>query len=426
MTVEIVAILIVSMLAGCDRTSSTTPPPRPTGVTQTPAHKQPGEPIIRVRVVPETDTLTISAPTRVQMHSVGRPDTRQLLATPVTLKRVGDSWQISAAGARLPAARDVLTIEPLGPAPLAIGSKSYPGSVQLVPVPNDANTALYDRFDVINHVNLEAYLPGVLDKELYDHWKPATYLAQAIAARTYALDRIIADGPGRHYDVESTQASQAYGGKTAHALAQRAVADSAGLVLTWNGKVFTTYYSSTCGGMGQNPTDAFGKPSVPPLNPATAHDWCSHSKHYTWGPIKHDRKQVSRRLAAWGSAVRSPIAALGEIYTIRISHVNPLNRPVRYEITDDKGKTYSLRGESLRLALNWSSPGIDVPAPPGRVKSSFIDLKVDGDTVVVVGRGYGHGVGLCQYGAEGMARAGYTPEQILAHSYPGAKIERAY
>jgi stage II sporulation protein D len=428
---SIVILLLAALLLiapGCDRSTSTTPPPSPAGssAATAPPLKKMGEPIIRVRLVEGSQTITITAPSRVQLQAVGKPESRQLLSTPVTIRRVSDSWQIAAPDVRTPMPRDVLRLEPLGPVNIAIANRPYPGSIQLVPIPADANPALYDRFDIINHVNLEAYLPGVLDKELYDHWKPAAYLAQAIAARTYAIDRIMEDGPGRHFDVESTQASQAYAGKTAHDLALRAAADTAGLVVTFNGKVFTTYYSSTCGGMGQNPTDAFGKPSITPLNPIEAHTWCSHSKHYTWGPITHDRKQLSRRIAAWGNAVRSPIAALGEIYTIRASHVNALNRPVRFEITDDKGRTYALRGENLRLAVNYASTAQRIEAPPTRLPSSFTEPRIEGDKVIFIGRGYGHGVGLCQYGAEGMARAGQTPEQIIAHSYPGSKIERAY
>lgn len=388
-----------------------------------------GEPVIRVRVIGATDAITITSPTKVQVQSVTRPESRHLLSTPLTIRRIGDAWQVPGATPP-PFVRDELQIKAVGPDPLRVNGTAYPGTIHLVAVPNEDKPSMFDRMDVVNHVNLEAYLPGVLDRELYDHWHASAFVAQAIAARSFAIDRIINDGPGRHFDVEATEASQAYSGKTAQANALRAVADSTGLVLTWKGDILPAYYSSSCGGIGQSPQDAFGAQpglNVPaPLQPGRPHDWCSHSKQYQWGPITRDRKDLSRRLAAWGRAYRSPLANLGQVTAIRTAESNSLGRPVRYLISDDKGRVYSLRAESLRHACNYANAEAKLDPPKQKLYSSFLNATVDGDSVIFRGRGYGHGVGLCQYGAEGMARAGYDPVQILEASYPGAKIERAY
>jgi len=414
----VAALCMCVVLSACEK-------PTPPSITT--ERKMPGEPNIRVRIERESHELTLTAPTKLQIYSVDDPTQKQLFSTPIMLRLSAGQW-LTASPTPLPRG-SILAIDPLGPSPLAIDDTRYPGTLRLVPETRDPRNTqpAHDRFDVINHVRLEAYLPGVLDRELYDHWQPSTFLAQAIAARSYAISRMIDFGPGRHYDVENTQASQAYSGIASHPVCIRAVADTMGLVLTHDRQVIPAYYSSTCGGLGQSDADAFGsRAALPPFIPAAAHSWCQNSRYYRWGPIQRNRTTLSKRMAAWGRTRGLDIAKLQQIVYIRISETNPVGRPVEYEITDSRTNRYRLRGESFRHACNFSSKKLKLDPPDDRLLSSYVKVERDGDTFSFTGHGFGHGVGLCQYGAEGMARSGHTPQQILATYYPGAQVERAY
>jgi stage II sporulation protein D len=417
-----VVVFILSGLHGCEA-------PTPPKVSQ---KKLPGEPAIRVRIGRGVDQIRIIAPTRIQVSVLNSIQKPQILATGITLKNSNGQWLLAQGQwtATPPPANSTLVIEPLGPSSLNINSSTgraaYPGKFHLTPSNSNPNG-----FDIINHVRLEAYLPGVLDRELYDHWRPAAFLAQAIVARTYAIDRMVTHGPGRHYDVESTQASQAYQGHSDNSLAVRSVADTMGLVLTHKDKIITAYYSSTCGGAGLSPLQAFGSThdNSPALQPTTRKPWCSTSKHFDWGPITRDAGTLSRRFAAWGKANNIAIKDIGKITGVKVSQTNAQGRPFKILITDNLKQNFELMTNSFRNACNYNPKTQTIPALGSgeTLKSGFFKVAFANDQVrITEGHGFGHGVGLCQYGAEGMARAGRQPEDILATYYPGAKIERAY
>jgi SpoIID/LytB domain protein len=101
-----------------------------------------------------------------------------------------------------------------------------------------------------------------------------------------------------------------------------------------------------------------------------------------------------------------------------------VGRPARFAITDHHERTFTLPAESFRNACNYSRP---IPLEPGqRLKSSLVHITLRGDQVVFTGQGFGHGVGLSQWGAQAMAADGRDVIEILATFYPGASIERAY
>lgn len=427
--------------AACDSSTATTAP-HPLQSRKT---APPGEPVIRVRIERNAETVRFDSPARIQIYPEGHPELKALHATPLTLELVAAQWRGAWGDSPAPR-RTTLVIQPLGPSPLIVNGTAYPGGIRLVPVepaPTIATTttptstgdapraAPADPFDIVNHVTIEEYLPGVLDRELYDHWKPAAFLAQAIAARSYAIDRIITHGPGNYYDVENTQASQAYGGAGAHALAVRAVKDTEGMVLTWNDQIITAYYSSTCGGTPQSPETAFNRPeqNIPPLMPHHRSTCCEGTRYYSWGPITRDRATLSSRVVSWGQYHGKPIKHMGVITSIQPAVKNELGRTVAYRVTDHLRKSYTLTAEDLRHAANFNSDALKVAAPPrdDRLLSSNFDVAVtDKQIVFTNGHGFGHGVGLCQYGAEQLAEKGYDPMRILAEYYPGAKVERAY
>lgn len=378
-----------------------------------------GEPIIRVRILRDAADVLIDSSQQLRLICLGGSAPGATISPPVTITRRADRWLIDGSP-RDDLAAHAIEVAGTEDQPIRVNQTAYPHRIVLVPDRGDAA-----RFDVVNHVHLERYLPGVLDRELYDDWALTTYQAQAIAARSYAIYQILHAGRDRHFDVESTQASQAYAGLTAHTRSLRAVLETTGLVLTYADSIIPAYYHSTSGGAGASPTDAWGAPSpYPPLAPQPRPPWDADSPHFQWGPIQRDLATLRRRFIAWGNRRKAGIAKLGYIREIKVAKVNAVGRPARFAITDHHGKTYTLNAEAFRTACNFSRP---VPLDAGkRLKSAYVRIELRGDRVVFRGRGFGHGVGLSQFGAQAMASAGRDVMEILQTYYPGAAVQRAY
>jgi SpoIID/LytB domain protein len=474
---KVLALLAMMAGLGCEPRSSS-PATAPMTATTTTAPKPPGEPVVRVRIARAVTELHITGPSQVQIAVADHPETKQLLSTPVTLRRVGGQWIGPWNGGAMPV-NATLELRPLGPAGVRIDKTTYPGFCRIVPnttpvvaAAPPAPTVVADDeaaddapdlspavlgakgspknsspkpaaarpapppppstdqvFDVINHSRLEAYLPGVLQGELYDSWDAGAFLSQAIAARSYAIDRMMTFGPGNYFDVEAGQASQAYIGGATNPVAIRAVADTAGLVLTWNGHIIPAYYSSTCGGAAVSPRDAFNVAQViAPLEPRGTRTCCVSAPYFNWGPIEQNTDKLSRRIAAWGYNNKMSVARVGRLIGARVSKITAAGRPVEFEVTDGK-QVFALRGEQFRAACNYSNDVMKIEGPTAKqkLKSSYFNISVSGDRVLITdGHGFGHGVGMCQYGMQAMAHAGKHPLEILAFYYPGAKVERAY
>ncbi len=385
----------------------------------------PAEPIIRVRLLAHAPELRVDGPPAADVSD----DRGRRLATlelPATVRLVAGRWQADNQPLPLPPRAPIrLGDDPNTTADLRVNGQPFPGFIRLLPRTRTQTTDA-NAFDVINHVHLEAYLPGVLDRELYDDWSLATYHAQAIAARSYAIHRIQQYGHTRDHDVEATQASQVYGGRGVNPTSIRAVLETTGLVLAERDRVVPAFYSSTCGGRGASPADTWGSTiGFDCLQPAVHPPWCRRSKHFQWGPVRRDLDDLRRRLADWGKARHSPLAKLAAIRTIVVSRRNPLDRPVEFTLTDAAGGRFALLADSFRTACNHATA--DRPLRSGlRLLSADIEIAMHAEHVDFSGRGYGHGVGMCQWGAQGMAEAGHHAEHILGVYYPGAAIQRAY
>jgi len=392
--------------------------PRRTGV----GPALPGEPTIRVRIAREVVRAEIAADTTLDIRL---PDGSTLQVSEAVSFTYRGGWRLNDVGP--PIAAGVIELRSTDDAPITFNDALYPGALRLLPDAPQAPAADASRtvaFDVVNLVHLEAYLPGVLSRELYDDWTRVAHQAQAIAARTYALHQMSL-GRDRPYDVVAGPASQAYAGLDAPARAVQAVLDTTGLVLSHEGQLIAGNYSSTCGGIGASPVDAFGSPTaLPPMYPQPHEPWCRDSRYFEWGPIRRDLEDLARRLASWGRRSGHPVARLRRIQTLRVHAYNELDRPVRFAVVDQTGEQFLLHAEPFRRACNDRGPGpLDRAL---RLRSSFVEIRVAGRQALFVGRGFGHGVGLCQYGAEAMAQAGHDAVEILQTYYPDADIARAY
>lgn len=442
---HIAALLVVfALVAGCrPKPATTTPPPAKhphtqlTGEDRLEARRGPRsdavrtEPQMRIRVATDLHRALISAEGSVEVgpgqpqlgttrhHTFQTPliishDKLGFVLTEPTGKSV--RWRLTSLSITSPTQR--VTLE----------STPYPGHLELVAERNDAGQ-FTGRFDAVNHVGMESYLPGVLSQELYAGWDEAAYRAQAVAARSYAIwEMRLPVRRNSHFDLEAGQASQAYLGDKASDKARRAVADTAGQVLTFEYRVLPAFYSSCSGGTGQDAVAAWpGKvDDLAPLRGRAHGGWGQQSTKFRWGPITRDRSALSRRIAAWGRAEKQPVARLGLLTKVEVTATNRVGRPTKVRLSDDAGQTFELYCEQLRMASNFRAAGLPTIDMSNLVYSSHAEYTITGSRVSITGRGFGHGVGMCQFGAQHMATEGYDYRRILGFYYPGAEIRKLY
>lgn len=281
-----------------------------------------------------------------------------------------------------------------------------------------------DRYYVHNHVDLESYVAGVLPKELYASWHVETYRALAVAARTYAMYEMATRGQNGSFDVWDSQASQVYGGMLAETdKSWRAVRDTHGWVLAWGApgeeRIFLAQYSA-CNGGTVNGAHVLRpvKQIIPPLAGGQADPDGQSCPRYSWEPVQIPKARIYRALASRYDKIR----ALGGLRTIRVKERTEYGRAIWLEAIGPDETGVTLRAEDLRSAMLMA--GVNEAK---RLYSMNCELRDLGSVIEFYnGRGFGHGVGLSQWGAEDKAARGMSGEEILEFYYPGAEIFAAY
>jgi stage II sporulation protein D len=300
------------------------------------------------------------------------------------------------------------------------GSRILPrtsGSIQIDGKPYGGTLTLLNRSGrllLVNNLDVEEYLPGVLTGELFPKFHIEAYQAQAVAARTYALYQKFAN-PKQDYDVTSTTSSQVYVGSGSEKAVQ-AVRATCGRLLTWSSptgeKMFCPYYSSTCGGQTSPVNYLQPVAPIPPLAGGVVCTSCTHAKYYTWEPVHISRAELTQKLRA-----KFPVfQTMGPIQRIEPVEVMSGGRIVWLQLLDARGQCVRMRASQFRLTVG-----------PGLLRSTWCRIDAGGDGFTFSGgRGFGHGVGMCQFGADGLGQAGWNYRAILAHYYPGSHITKAY
>jgi stage II sporulation protein D len=402
--------------------------------------KYESSPKVRVRVSREAQRVELTGPAKLRVeYGTGASGRGPELNTPVTIALGARGWEVRDARGEVSLTDDMLQTESLavrrvGSTLVKLDGQPLAGDLYFHrPTSEGGGDGISPKgFDVVEHVSIDLYLPGVLTKELYPTWGIETYKAQAIAARSYALherNRRIAQG--NFYDLESTTKDQAYAGATNRDVAHQAVDATIGEVLWWKTGVLRAYYSSTTAGRASSARDIWPTYKgyefnlAAPIQASPRDDADSFSPLYRW-EIKRNAKQLSDRIRAYGQERQFKIREMGTIAKIEVIKRNEFDRPMEYKFTDTTGKNWTLTAEHARLACNQAVPGLPEITKADRVSSGDFEAVVQGDTVVIKGRGFGHGVGMSQYGAEGMARKGAKAAQILAYYYPGAEIKKIY
>ena len=394
------------------------------------------QPVVRVGIVVDRDTAAVSARGQFRLVDANGGAIAVSDAGRAWVVRAGDAGQLLLyregrdEPLRLPTPV-IVTPEREGDDVL-IGGRRYRGDAVLLRGSVGVT--------VVNRVPIELYLQSVVALEL-GFRAPSdreAVMAQAVAARTYAV-RYRGRREALGFDVFATDADQVYGGTSAEfPEVTDAVQRTVGQILTWQGQPIQALFHSTCGYSTEAGEEVFQNRDTVPYLRATSdrfgdgdHDfYCGISPKFRWRE-EWDADGISAILARTLPAVlgrngnggsASVGGDIGRVTDIRIGRTTPTGRVAELVVTTTTG-TYTVNHGRVRDVFR--------PTADRALLSTLFQLHVEKNSerltkVVASGAGFGHGVGMCQFGAVGRARAGQDYRRILATYYHGTTLERIY
>ena len=281
-----------------------------------------------------------------------------------------------------------IRLETRGQGHVLLGQRPYRGFLEI--------QTRSGKTEIINVLDLEEYLRGVVAGEMPSAWPEEALQAQAVASRTYVVYQI-QHGRNPGYDLVATQYAQVYGGvESETARTDQAVAETAGEVLTYDGRPILAYFHANSGG---HTADASAI-------------WGSDLPYLQARPDPYSESAPTQVLH-WRASF--PLQKLGHKLHL------PSPRTIRLVGRTNCGRVEFVEldgGRLLRLGSNRFRTSVD----PTQIKSTFFQVQVSDGTAYFSGRGYGHGVGLSQWGAKGMARERFDYQSILQYYYSGTRI----
>ena len=412
------ALLVVACSTRAPRRPA---PSRPAGETPAAEARPAADASRLIRVALIVPQPQISA---TKEFSWFQPDGRTLIAR----ARRGERWRVEVGNGR-----DVRAVRPDGvPTPwmrsivvrlqedgfLTVNDKRYRGWL-VVSAPDGG-------ISVVNHLPLDEYLRSVVATEMGNRPRSdsAALQAQAVAARSFAFLKLSGRG---EFDVRASVADQAYAGVDAeNAAANAAVDATAGLMIRFQGRVANVFYHSTCGGSTAEPPEVWrmaGQPYLQAVSdriPGTNRHYCDSAPRFRWTRSWSNSEldaTVAQYLKAY-SATAVPAGGPGSVRHVAVNGKTKSGRTAMLDIETTRG-AYAVRGDDVRYVLR--SSGEMLPSTYFSVEPEY---GADGvlSKINVRGQGYGHGVGMCQWGALGRARAGQSFRQILNTYYPGTTV----
>ncbi|KMQ50701.1 SpoIID/LytB domain protein [Chitinispirillum alkaliphilum] len=300
-----------------------------------------------------------------------------------------------------------------------VGEDSYRGNLILLSEGRNS-------FSVVNVVGVEDYLRGVVPREIGRLGEPemAAMKSQAVAARTYVYVRMKANRT-RDFDVLSTVADQVYGGANdEYRYTDMAIRLTKDLVMAYGDEIIHAYYHSTCGGQTANVHEVWAQHSPYPYLRSVSDlnsegvAYCHFSRLFTWEE-SWNLRQLSTILTNHSRDGRLTTPYSGAFRSINVNQRFSCGR-IKSASINSSGGNFLAGGDRIRFLLrrNNNQQGI-------LFSSNFTVKESDRNRLVVAGRGFGHGVGMCQVGAIGRSRAGYTFDRILRAYYSGVQIRTA-
>jgi stage II sporulation protein D len=388
---SLLAVLHSAMISCCCYTS-------PAGVVRRSGIRS-AAPNVRVRLSEIAESAQVSCDAGMWLQAGGAE--RKVERGQVRLCRDGSEVRVDIGAETWRRSPDTVFIRAAQDKRLAVNSRSYRGALL-------AFVSQENELVVVNELNLEEYLFGVVPCEI-GPIRAETFeavKAQAVAARTFTLSRLGSrEGLGfQLYD--SFRRDQEYRGAGSEVeLACKAVEETRGEVLTHGGQIAEALYHANCGGVTANGSQPYLK-SVrdTPGHRRRGAAFCSGSKNYSWS-TSMPRSEFEQKLAQLAGREKVGLRSL------RLENDRVSGRVRKVHVNTRQG-SFTIAGTDFRFGIG--------------LKSTLFELSLRGNKVVVDGRGWGHGSGMCQDGAIGMARKGYSYRQILMHYYSGVALEGRY
>jgi len=284
------------------------------------------------------------------------------------------------------------TLDAAGDPDLRVGNREVVGRIRLL--------ARKGELLAIAVVPLETYVSAVLSREAPPRFHPEALSAMAVAVRTYAVGAA-AKPRDPAYDVVGSVEDQVFDGVDGVSAVFREATDrTRGLVVRYRGELARTVYHSTCGGRTEDAGSVWGK-DIPYLRSQSCDD-CADSPAYRW---EYRMSEAEGRRVAKALGVPP-----GKDLRIAVTARTPTGRAGRVRISSG-GVSRELQAAEFRKAAGYA-----------KVRSLKMEIVPAAGGWRFTGEGWGHGVGLCQFGANGMARRGAGFREILARYYPGTEI----
>lgn len=282
---------------------------------------------------------------------------------------------------------------------LRIGGKIFRGDLEI-------QRTEENRLLVLNHLPIEDYLVGIVHGEMQASWPMEAVKAQVVAARTYAMLRQQKKrGGAQSYDLESDTSDQVYIGSlggAADRIVEQAVKATEGEVL-WHSGMYPAYFHSCCGGETEKAERVWGKKEI---SSSIIDKFCKEAPYIRW-EWRASQKEILDRLKSHGLEGRQIRSMIVEKHEI-----SPRNAIV---IVETDRMSLFLGATELRRILGYKD-----------LKSTWFDVAVRPREIVFTGKGFGHGVGMCQWGAKAMAESGKNYREILDFYYPRAEVRKVY
>jgi stage II sporulation protein D len=396
----VLALVVTCGLLSAVPTAEPPTPPVPSRASPTSAA---AADIVRM-VAPSDEAVRIA---------VGRfPSSITIEGTPFVVRRGADDTTLAVRSARFTVGKKGLVVDgqPWGSDVAVVETRADNGTLSLAG--HRYRRRLEVRHQVFNKksellvvhpLDLETYVAGIVSAELPRGWPLAAYQAQAVAARTFAMAAKYRrlDLP---YHMEASVLDQVYGGiDREHDVAKEAAETTRGAVLTYQRHLANAYFHASCGGETESALDGWGS-SMDYLPGSDCHR-CNDAARFRW-KSKVPKKSIDR---AFSRLVG------GSVKSMKIVDRTATGRARRIKLEGTKRGT-TISGSDLRRLLGWSV-----------VWSTMIEkFEFNSSGLLVEGRGSGHGVGLCQWGARGWAEAGASWTEILERYYPGSRVIRLY
>ncbi len=348
-------------------------------------------PFIRVAIITEAESLSLKTSSKIYVYDVKSNQKYMLLANSTYEITAKSKEIIRVAGQNLYS--PIKLVSPDGEKRIKIGGHTYRGEIILH---SDAE----ENLTIVENIPLEDYIGGVLSFEMSPKWPLEALKAQAVASRTFAIKNL---QPDKLFDITSGVERQVYKGQQkVNPRILEAVNYTRGEILIYKGIPFKTYFHSCCGGHTANNRIAWNETAITPLK-GVRDPYCKNSKHYKWRLYLSTEDLLTFIQKQGSTALR--------IRGMRVFKKSRSGRAISLKFTTDR-ESFAVKPYDMRKYFNATE-----------FRSTYITkISKQKYGYKIYGRGWGHGVGMCQEGAKTMAHRGRSYKKILKHYYPHAKL----